>query len=64
LPEVIDDGATGLIFHVLDAADLAGKIALLARDPEMRQRLGERARLVALERFGAGTICRTPYRGA
>jgi glycosyltransferase involved in cell wall biosynthesis len=53
LPEVIDDGATGLIFHVLDAADLAGKIALLARDPEMRRRLGERARLVALERFGA-----------
>lgn len=54
LPELIDDGATGLTFHVLNASDLAGKIALLARDPEMRQRLGERARLVALERFGAG----------
>jgi glycosyltransferase involved in cell wall biosynthesis len=52
LPELIDDGATGLMFHVLDAADLASKIALLAKDAEMRQRLGERARQTALERFG------------
>jgi glycosyltransferase involved in cell wall biosynthesis len=51
-PEIIDEGSTGLMFHVLDAADLAGKIASLAKDPEMRQRLGERARQVALERFG------------
>jgi glycosyltransferase involved in cell wall biosynthesis len=53
LPEIIDDGATGLMCHVLDAADLACKIATLAKDPEMRQRLGEQARQVALERFGA-----------
>ena len=51
LPEIIDDGSTGLMVHVLDAADLAGKIATLARDPQMRLRLGERARQVALERF-------------
>jgi glycosyltransferase involved in cell wall biosynthesis len=53
LPEIIDDDATGLMFHVLEAADLADKIAILAKDPEMRQRLGERARRSALERFGA-----------
>ncbi len=53
LPEIIDDGSTGLICRVLDAADLAAKIAALERDPELRQRLGERAREVALERFGA-----------
>lgn len=52
LPEIIDDGSTGLICRVLDAADLAGKIAAFAQDPQMRRRLGERARQVALERFG------------
>ena len=51
LPEIIDDGSTGLMVHVLDAADLAGKIATLARAPQMRLRLGESARQVALERF-------------
>jgi glycosyltransferase involved in cell wall biosynthesis len=51
LPEIIDDGLTGLVCRVLDAADLAGKIATLAQDPELRRRLGERARQVALERF-------------
>jgi glycosyltransferase involved in cell wall biosynthesis len=52
LPEIIDDGSTGLVCRVLDAADLASKIAVLARNPEMRQRFGDRARQVALERFG------------
>lgn len=52
LPEIIDDGVTGLMCHVLDAADLARKIATLAKNAEMRQRLGEQARRVALERFG------------
>jgi len=52
LPEMIDDGSTGLMCRVLDASDLAGKIMVLAQDPEMRRRLGERARQVALERFG------------
>jgi glycosyltransferase involved in cell wall biosynthesis len=53
LPELIDDGSTGLIFHVSDAVDLADKISTFALNPEMRQRLGERAREVALERFSA-----------
>jgi N,N'-diacetylbacillosaminyl-diphospho-undecaprenol alpha-1,3-N-acetylgalactosaminyltransferase len=52
LPEIIDDGSTGLMCRVLDAADLASKIAVLAANAEMRQRLGERARQVALVRFG------------
>jgi glycosyltransferase involved in cell wall biosynthesis len=38
--------------RVLDATDLARKILILAKDPEMRLRLGEKARQVALERFG------------
>ena len=53
LPDMIDDGETGLMCRVLDAEDLAAKIAALARDQELRRRLGERARAVALDRFGA-----------
>jgi len=51
LPEIIDNGSTGLMFRVEDVADLAGKIVALAQDPEMRRSLGERARQVALTRF-------------
>lgn len=53
LPDMIDDGDTGLVFRVRDADDLAAKIDMLARDPELRQRLGEQARQAALSRFGA-----------
>jgi glycosyltransferase involved in cell wall biosynthesis len=52
LPDIIDDGDTGLICRVLDAGDLADKIGTLARDSELRRRLGARARQVALDRFG------------
>ncbi len=53
LPDMIDDGETGLMCRVLDADDLAAKIALLARDAALCERLGNRAREVALDRFGA-----------
>jgi glycosyltransferase involved in cell wall biosynthesis len=53
LPDMIDDGDTGLMCRVLDADDLAGKISTLARDEELRRRLGRRAREAALDRFGA-----------
>ncbi len=53
LPDMIDNEDTGLMCRVLDADDLAEKIDRLARDPELRYRLGERARQVALDRFGA-----------
>lgn len=53
LPEMIDDGVTGLLCRVLDADDLAAKIATLVRDAELRHRLGARARQVALDRFSA-----------
>jgi len=54
LPELINDGTTGLIFHVSDASDLAAKIKTFAQDAELRRTFGERARQVALERFDAG----------
>ncbi len=51
LPEIIEDGSTGLLCRVGDASDLANKIMVLAQNPEMRRSLGEKARQVALERF-------------
>lgn len=53
LPDMIDNGDTGLMCRVLDVDGLAAKIDILAQDPELRHRLGERARQVALDRFGA-----------
>ncbi|MCK4444033.1 MAG: glycosyltransferase family 4 protein [Thermoplasmata archaeon] len=42
--EVIEDGKQGLIFDVMDAEDLAKKIATLLNDPEMRERMGAEGR--------------------
>jgi glycosyltransferase involved in cell wall biosynthesis len=41
--EVIEDGVTGLLFPVGDAAALAARIVLCARDPKLRARLGRQA---------------------
>lgn len=42
--EVIRDGVNGLLVRPGDAKDLTEKILLLARDPDLRSRLGEQAR--------------------
>ena len=42
--EVIDDGETGLLFQRGDINEIAAKTLLVARNPELRQRIGERAR--------------------
>ena len=41
IPDIVDDGTTGLIAHRKDAADLAAKLAKLLPDAELRQRMGE-----------------------
>ena len=41
IPDIVDDGTTGLIAHRQDAADLAAKLAKLLPDAELRQRMGE-----------------------
>jgi GalNAc-alpha-(1->4)-GalNAc-alpha-(1->3)-diNAcBac-PP-undecaprenol alpha-1,4-N-acetyl-D-galactosaminyltransferase len=41
--ELVEDGATGLVVPVDDAAALASALARLARDAELRRRLGEAA---------------------
>jgi glycosyltransferase involved in cell wall biosynthesis len=42
--EVVEDGATGLLFRVGDAGDLAAAIVRAAADPDLRAELGRRAR--------------------
>jgi glycosyltransferase involved in cell wall biosynthesis len=48
--EIITDGVDGLFHKPGDAHDLASVMQLLAKDPELRQRLGEAAR-ASVERF-------------
>ena len=45
---LVSDGHNGLVFPAGDAAGLAARLALLASNPEMRAKLGERAREDAL----------------
>jgi glycosyltransferase involved in cell wall biosynthesis len=44
LPEINHEGETGLVFETGDVEALADRIALLASDPQLRQRMGERGR--------------------
>jgi glycosyltransferase involved in cell wall biosynthesis len=49
--EVIEDGADALSFESGNAADLARVLERLARDPTLREQLGQRARETAIRRF-------------
>jgi glycosyltransferase involved in cell wall biosynthesis len=44
VPEVVQDGATGLLAPARDADSLAGKIKCLAGNPELRRQMSQRAR--------------------
>jgi len=47
IPEVVEDGVTGLLIQPRDSAALADKIALLLDDPALRRKLGAAARSYA-----------------
>ena len=51
VPELIEHGETGRLFRPGDAGDLAVQLKGLFADRELRQRMGERARQWARERF-------------
>jgi glycosyltransferase involved in cell wall biosynthesis len=51
LPEVVDEGVTGLLVPPADPAALAGAMAALWNDPERRDRMGRAGRDRAEERF-------------
>jgi glycosyltransferase involved in cell wall biosynthesis len=44
LPEIVDDSATGLLFHFDDPGDLTEKIQRLWNDPELCRKMGAAAR--------------------
>ena len=50
-PHVIDNGTDGLLANVGDIEAMATAITSLARDPELRRRLGTAGRRKALERY-------------
>ena len=49
--EVLRDGENGLLFAAGDAEDLAQKIAVLAADPKLRQRLARAGHQTVVKRF-------------
>lgn len=51
IPEVVLDGATGVLFPPGDAGALAGALIGLIDDPRTRQRLGQAARAYVVERL-------------
>jgi len=52
IPELIEDGVTGILVAPGNWKDLANAMAGLIRDPALRQRLGEAGRQRVTERFG------------
>ena len=49
--EILEDGTNGLVFEAGDAAGLAGQIARLAANAELRRHLAEAGQQAVLERF-------------
>jgi glycosyltransferase involved in cell wall biosynthesis len=50
-PEAVDDGRTGYVVDVGDVTGLVSRLEELARDPELRARLGRAGRRFVAERF-------------
>jgi len=53
--EVIEDGSSGIVVRDRTVESAARALIMLARDRDLRRRLGERARLIAGKRFLMGS---------
>lgn len=51
IPSVVDDGVNGYLVPVHSPGDVAEKLALLARDPDLRRRMGQEGRRIFEQRF-------------
>ena len=58
IPEACIEGETGFLVEPGDTAGFADRLALLASSPEMRERMGERGRLVAYPEWDADLMVR------
>jgi glycosyltransferase involved in cell wall biosynthesis len=56
IPDVVEDGATGLLVDVGDDIALAAATVKLLRDADLRHNLGRRGRQVAESRFRAANV--------
>jgi glycosyltransferase involved in cell wall biosynthesis len=56
IPEVVDDGATGLLVPFGDLGALTQGVERLIKDPALRATMGQAARVRAHERFAADII--------
>jgi glycosyltransferase involved in cell wall biosynthesis len=54
--DVVEAGASGLLVPAHDAAALAGALQTLLADADLRERMGQRARAIALARFGLPSV--------
>jgi glycosyltransferase involved in cell wall biosynthesis len=59
IPELVDDGETGLLFEPGNTRELAHKIDILWSNPELCRRMGAAGRRKAVRQFGADTYYRT-----
>ena len=57
IPEMVDDGETGILVEPGDEEALAAALQKLAADPGLRSRYGEAGRMVAAERFELSNTC-------
>jgi glycosyltransferase involved in cell wall biosynthesis len=51
IPEFVEDGRTGFLFTPGDHRELAERIHQLCDDPDLRQRMGQEARSIAIRRY-------------
>ncbi len=54
IPEMVDDGETGLLFPVGDEEALRGCLARMNSDPELRREMGQKGREKAERLYGRG----------
>jgi glycosyltransferase involved in cell wall biosynthesis len=54
--DAVEDGKTGRLFPAGDVAALAGALSALIEDRELRRKMGEAARVRALELFSSEKI--------
>jgi glycosyltransferase involved in cell wall biosynthesis len=53
IPEIVDDGKTGLLVEKKNARDLADKIELLLKDDKLRSKMGKESQLKFLEKYSS-----------